>query len=211
MKKRFIFDLDGTLLNMSYEKEEEYFKSVLTKKEQELFFSKYMTALVEYENKFPRYDVYDLSKFLSEQTNVNITPNMVEDWIEINGNPDDILLDETVNMLQYLKSKDYSLAILTNWFLKTQRMRLENKGILKYFDDIYAGESYIKPSKGSYLNVCGTYSKSECIIIGNDLQNDVLKPNKYGIDSIYYNPNNKPCDKTKVLSISSFNEIKEMF
>lgn len=211
MKKRFIFDLDGTLLHMSYAKEEEYFKSVLTNEEQEKFFSKYMDALVEYENKFAKYDVNDLSKFLSKQTNVNITPNMIEDWIEINGNPDDILLVETVDMLEYLKSKKYSLVVLTKWFLKTQRMRLQNQGILKYFDDIYAGELYIKPSRESYLNACGNYDKSECIVVGDSLQNDVYGPNKAGIDSIYYNPNNKPCDKTKVLSINSFNEIKEMF
>lgn len=211
MKKRFIFALNGTLLHMSYKKEEEYFKSVLTNEEQEKFFSKYMDALAEYENKFAKYDVNDLSKFLSKQTNVNITPDMIDKWIEINGNPDDILLVETVNMLEYLKSKKYSLVVLTKWFLKTQRMRLETSGILKYFDDIYTGELYIKPSKESYLNACGNYNKRQCIVIGDDLKNDVYGPNKAGIDSIYYNLGNKPCDKTKVLSINSFYKIKEMF
>lgn len=211
MKKRFIFDLDGTLLHMSYANEEEYFKSVLNKEEQELFFSRYMKTLEDYEEKYPKYDILDLSKFLSKETNVNITSSMVEGWIIVNGDPDDILLDETVNMLEYLKSKGYSLVILTNWFLKTQRMRLENKRILKYFDDIYSGELFIKPSKESYLNACGNYDKSECIMIGDDIEKDVLGANKVGIDSIYYNPNEKDYDKTKVLSINSFNKIKEMF
>lgn len=211
MKKRFIFDLDGTLLHMSYVREEKYFKSVLTKEEQEMFFSTYIDALYQYEKVFKKYDIGDLSKFLSEKTNVNIMPNMIKDWIVINCNPGDILLPETISMLEYLKSKNYSLAVLTNWFLKTQKMRLKNAGILKYFDDIYAGESFIKPSEESYLNACGEYNKSECIVIGDNLKNDVYEPNRYGIDSIYYNPNNKNYDKTKVLSIDSFERIKEMF
>lgn len=211
MKKRFIFDLDNTLLHMSYKKEEEYFKSVLTNEEQQMFFKSYMDALTEYESVFAKYDVNDLSKFLTKKTNVNITTDMIEEWIVINGNPDDELLNETVNMLEYLKSKNYSLVVFTNWFLKTQKMRLENANIIKYFDNIYAGELYIKPSKESYLNACGDYDKSECIVIGDSLKNDVYGPNKAGIDSIYYNPNNKPYDKTKVLSINSFDKIKEMF
>jgi hypothetical protein len=38
------------------------------------------------------------------------------------------------------------------------------------------------------MNACGQYSPSECLMIGDTIDKDVLGPNKYGIDSIYYNP-----------------------
>ncbi|MBP3634956.1 MAG: HAD family hydrolase [Bacilli bacterium] len=211
MKRRFIFDLDGTLLHGDFSKEREYFRSVLSTEEQELFLPKYFDVLMEYENIFDRYDVEKLSDFLSKKTRTNITPNMINEWITINCNINDILLPETIDMLEYLKSRKKSLVILTNWFRKGQETRLYNADIRKYFDEIYAGDFYIKPTKESYLNACGDYDKNECIVIGDNLQKDVYGPNKYGIDSIYYNPNNKECDKTMVLSIDSFERIKEMF
>ena len=48
MKKRFIFDLDGTLLNGDFSKEINYFKNVLGK-EADKFLSVYYEILIEYE------------------------------------------------------------------------------------------------------------------------------------------------------------------
>lgn len=45
-------------------------------------------------------------------------------------------------------------------------------------------------------------------MIGDTIDKDVLGPNKYGIDSIYYNPEGKEYDKKKIISIDNFNEIK---
>ena len=45
-------------------------------------------------------------------------------------------------------------------------------------------------------------------MIGDTIEKDVIGPNKFGIDSIYYNPENKEYDKSKILSINSFDKIK---
>lgn len=79
---------------------------------------------------------------------------MINEWITVNCNINDILLPETTSMLEYLKTKGYSLVVLTNWFKKGQEARLYNADIRKYFDEIYAGDFYIKPTKQSYLNAC---------------------------------------------------------
>lgn len=165
MKKRFIFDLDGTLLHGDFNVERDYFKSVLNEEDAEKFILLYFEKL----------------------------------------------LDETKSMLEYLKSKDKSLVVLTNWFKYTQEERLKNAGIFEYFDEIYAGDLNLKPNKESYLNACGNYHVNECIMIGDTIEKDVIGPNKFGIDSIYYNPENKEYDKSKILSINSFDKIKEMF
>ena len=49
------------------------------------------------------------------------------------------------------------------------------------------------------------------MLIGDTIDKDVLGPNKYGIDSIYYNPEDKEYDKKKIISIDNFNEIKELY
>ena len=79
MKKRFIFDLDGTLLHGDYISERDYFRSVLNKEDAEKFLLLYFEKLCEYESLHQKYDYSSLSKFLSEKTGVNInkikTPN----------------------------------------------------------------------------------------------------------------------------------------
>ena len=95
MKKRFIFDLDGTLLHGDYISERDYFRSVLNKEDAEKFLLLYFEKLCEYENLHKKYDYSSLSKFLSEKTGVNITSEIVEGWIKVNSKMDDKLLEET--------------------------------------------------------------------------------------------------------------------
>lgn len=210
MKKRFIFDLDGTLLHGDFCVERNYFKSVLGE-DAEKFILIYFEKLLEYESMHEKYDPYILSKFLSDKTSINITPEIINGWVKVNAKMNDKLLKETKEMLEYLKSKDKSLVVLTNWFKFTQEERLKNAGIFDYFDEVYAGDFNLKPYKESYLNACGNFSVDECIMIGDTIEKDVIGPNKFGIDSIYYNPENKEYDKEKILSINSFEKIKEMF
>lgn len=211
MKKRFIFDLDSTLLHGDFSKEKEYFYSVLPKEDAEMFLSNVFPLLMKYEEMFIRYEVENLSKFLTEYSKVKITPKMIEGWIDVNCTMDDLVLPETIEMLQYLKCKGKSLAVLTNWFKKSQAARLENQKILSYFDEVYGGDSYLKPNKESFILAAGGYRLNECIMIGDNVEKDVLGPNSIGMDSIYYNPENKEYNKTKIYSMDSFERIKEMY
>lgn len=210
MKQRFIFDLDGTLLYGDFSKEIKYFKNTLGK-DSEKFLSEYQELLLEYENTHLKYDTEDLSNYYKNKIGINITSEIIDGWVKINADINDILLEETTDMLKYLKSKNKSLVVLTNWFRYTQVTRLKNAGILKYFDEIYTGDTVLKPNKESYINACGQYSPSECLMIGDTMDKDVLGPNKYGIDSIFYNPEGKEYDKQKITSIDSFNKIRELF
>lgn len=212
MKRRFIFDIDGTLLNGNFQKEIDYFRSVLSAEDYEKFIKVYFKLLIKYESKFKKYDVHKLSEFLKEESKTNITDEIIEGWIDINSNMDDVINDGVIETLEYLKSKEKSLVVLTNWFYKTQKSRLKNSGLLKYFDEIYAGDSALKPNKESYISACGPYSLEECIMIGDDLQKDVYEPSMMGIDSVYYNPNNNYFQSTnKVLSIKNIKEIRERY
>ena len=147
MKERFIFDLDGTLLNANFEKEDKFFESVLSKDELEIFLPNKCILLNEYEALFPRYDVGLLSKFMCERTGFNFSEDVVRNWVRTNATFDDTLVDGAVEVLEYLKSNDKSLVILTNWFSEGQIARLSNAGLLQYFDDVIGGEYSLKPNR----------------------------------------------------------------
>ena len=55
MKKRFIFDLDGTLLHGDFNVERDYFKSVLNEEDSEKFLLLYFEKLLEYESMIQKY------------------------------------------------------------------------------------------------------------------------------------------------------------
>ena len=210
MEKRFIFDLDGTLMHGNFSKEDDYFRSVLSTEEFDRFSQIKYQSLLEYEEIFPKYDVDLLSKFLSERANVNITADMIREWIVINSYLDDILVDGVVDVLDYLKSKDKSLVVLTNWFTSGQVCRLRSKGLLKYFDEVHGGDFSLKPNYESYRLAAGIYDMSSCVMIGDTLEKDVIGPRRYGMKSIYYNENAKSNEFGEI-GIKQMKKIKEMY
>jgi putative hydrolase of the HAD superfamily len=137
---------------------------------------------------------------------------MIKELIEVGCLNNNILEPNSIAILEYLKSKDKSLAILTSGFRKTQIERIILSGLYDYFDDIYTGEEVIKPLPLSYKLASGSYPVEECIMIGNNLEKDVYGPSYMGMKSIYYNKdNNDNFDKKKILSINDLKELKERY
>ena len=210
-KKRFIFDIDGTLLVPDWNYEEEYFSSVLNSSDYELFLPQIARLRESYEKKFPRYNVSDLSRFLTSESGVMITPEIINGWNKALGDTNPEIIDGVVESLDYLKSRDNSLVVLTNWFLEPQIERLKSSGLDSYFDFVYGGELGIKPSPEIYKIACGEFDIDSSIMIGDSLDFDVYGPARIGMDAIFYNPKGKDYDKAKVKSIGSMKKIKEMF
>ena len=210
-KKRFIFDIDGTLLVPDWNYETEYFSSVFDKSDFDTLYPQIPKLLEEYEKSFPRYDVDELSRFLTMKSGVLITPDIVKGWNKALGETDPVIIDGVVETLDYLKSKDKSLVVLTNWFLEPQISRLKSSELLSYFDFVYGGELGIKPSPEVYKNACGEFDIDSSVMVGDSLDFDVYGPQSVGMDSIFYNPKDKNYDKAKVKSIGSMRKIKEMF
>ena len=210
-KKRFIFDIDGTLLIPDWNYEKLYFDSVLNKYEFEIFYPQIPKLLEEYEKNFPRYDVVELSRFLTMKSGVLITPEIIIGWNKALGETKPGIIDGVVESLEYLKSKDKSLVALTNWFLEPQIERLKSSEIDSYFDNVYGGELGIKPSREAYMNAMGEFNIDSSIMIGDSLDFDVYGSGRIGMDAIFYTPKGKNYDKEKVKSIGSMKKIKEMF
>lgn len=210
-KKRFIFDIDGTLLVPDWNYEKLYFSSALDKSDFQVFYPQIPKLLKEYEKKFPRYDVIELSRFLTMKSGVLITPEIIIGWNKALGETSPVIIDGVIESLDYLKNKGNSLVVLTNWFLEPQISRLKSSGLNSYFDFVYGGELGIKPSPEIYKIACGEFDIDSSIMIGDSLDFDVYGPGRIGMDAIFYNPKDKEYDKEKVKSIRSMKKIKEMF
>ena len=187
---RFIFDLDGTLLSMGYECEKEYFNSILGDKSFK-FLESLPRLLDNYENDYSRYDEEMLSSYLTQNSGCNITVDVIRGWLKANEVMSDVMEDGVIETLEYLKSKGYSLVVLTNWFSDFQKDRLEKHNLIQYFDEIYTGEEYVKPHKRAYFNACGPFKLGECVVIGDTVYKDYIVPKCLGLDAILYDKNDK--------------------
>ena len=210
IKQKYIFDLDGTLLESSFTKENEYFKANLRSDESKILISKKYDLLMKYEKLFPRYDINLLSQYFTNETSINITPDFIDGWLEFNkSNSDDTIIDGVVETLEELKRADKNLVVLTNWVRKTQLGRLKTSGLDIYFDEVYGGDFCFKPNKEAFLNACGNTPSELCVMIGDDYKKDYLGCIESGIDAIHFD--RKDTNPTTTNSVKSLRKIKELY
>ena len=189
-KKRFLFDLDNTLLTSNYQQERDYFNSIYGE-EGQYFIKNISSLLEEYERIFPRYNTVDLSNYLETRTELEITPEIIDGWIDIMATTDDKIESGVIETLEDLKQKDHSLVVLTNWFHASQVNRLQRSGLYEYFDEVYAGDLFLKPHRDSYLCARGSFSPQDCVVVGDNLNKDYIGPRAVGMGSILYDRDDK--------------------
>ena len=101
------------------------------------------------------------------------------------------LFPHTHNVLQYLKSR-YRLYILTNGFDDVQEIKLNRSKLSSYFSGMITSETigHLKPSREIFehaVSLAG--SRPECtIMIGDNLNADILGAQNASIDAVYFNP-----------------------
>lgn len=87
------------------------------------------------------------------------------------------LMEGAKDILEYLKSKNYSIFLFTNSARKTAESKLEKFGIRNYFNDVFISEeigakSSVQPFK-TILEKIGAKAE-ECIMIGNQMDEDIF-------------------------------------
>lgn len=123
------------------------------------------------------------------------------------------LIPYTESVLQYL-SKKYALHIITNGFNEVQMLKLKNTGIVIFFDKVItsdnAGTQKPKPGIFEYALSAANAKKKESVMVGDDLEVDILGAKKFGLDQIYFNPSGAPHKQNMTHEISSLVELKEI-
>lgn len=206
--KKFIWDLDETLLSGDFSYENIYFKEKLQGQDIECFLQNKHDYLIEYERTFFKYDVKSLSDFLSLKSGIVIDETVIRGWNEHNKTIPDTIHMGAEEVLSYLQSKGYQNILYTNWFKDVQEERLRRANLLEYFSEIYGGELAIKPNAVGYKKIIKDVNPTEVVMIGDNIINDVLVPRSIGITSYHYDPLDKNNDKNKIKTLG---KIKEMY
>ena len=206
--KKFIWNLDETLLSADFRKEDDFFKEQILDEKVDEFIKNKVKYLMEYERMFLKYDTKLLSEFLTLRSGLKIDEKIIEAWMEHNKNIPDTIHSGAEEVLSYLQSKGYQNILYTNWFQEVQKGRLRNANLLEYFSEIYGGDFVIKPNAIGYKKIIKDVNPNETVMIGDNIINDVLVPRSIGITSYHYDPLDKNNDKNKIKTLK---KIKEMY
>lgn len=122
-----------------------------------------------------------------------------------------VLLPNTHETLSYLKHKGYNLYLLTNGFVEVQVIKIKENKLEQYFKKMITSEDagYKKPDKRIFEHALKTVNakKSESIMIGDDLESDIIGANSFGMDTVFFNPEKK---QTAINPTFEINDLKEL-
>lgn len=101
------------------------------------------------------------------------------------------LVDGAIETLEYLKSKGYTLSIISNGFIEVQYTKLRRSGLLPYFSNVFLSEEvgYQKPDIRFFQAVLDRLNATpaECLVIGDNLQTDIQGAQNANMRAIFYN------------------------
>jgi len=115
-------------------------------------------------------------------------------------------------VLEYLKEKNYRMFILTNGFTKIQETKMESSGLNPYFEKMFTTENTrsFKPKKAIFEHALKSVHarKVESLMIGDDLEVDIIGARNFGMDQVYFNPKQESHTETVTYEIASLMELK---
>lgn len=125
------------------------------------------------------------------------------------------LVEGAMDLIKYLKSKSYKLHICSNGFHEVQYKKLSACGLLPYFDNIILSEdaNYNKPDVRFFeyaLQKTGA-DKNKTLMIGDNLNTDILGAINAKIDTMYFNRTSKSADLQNIdYEIHNLSQAKEI-
>lgn len=208
MIKKVIFDLDFTL--MDWEDEYIFALTNVIKKLNLNYNNKKIKeiddVLTTYEDVYLFYEKHKFCDYINEKCNVNLPYEFVDMLLEEQTKCYRNFTKDEIDTLEYLSNK-YELIVLSNWFTYTQKRRLENAGILKYFSKVSGGdERELKPSLKAFDIV---HKKEECVMVGDNINKDILPAIEAGMQAILITKKNVKED-SRYRTIKKIEDLKEM-
>ena len=119
----------------------------------------------------------------------------------------------THEVLDYLKP-NYRIHLITNGFNDIQGIKLASSNLTHYFEEIITSEhsGHLKPDPRMFrhaLERTGA-TAAESLMIGDNLECDVLGAYNAGIDQVYFNPSKRRHFNQITHEISCLSELKEI-
>jgi len=148
-----------------------------------------------------------LNKF--NVNDIELAKNIGNDYINESPKKKEVF-PHTYEILDYLYPK-YNLIILTNGFKEVQTSKLKNCQLNKYFSKLICSEDtgYQKPNPKIFQYALSSLNakKAESIMVGDDLNVDIIGANNFKIDTIYCNFINNEKSNIPTYEITSLKEI----
>ncbi|RPH25967.1 MAG: noncanonical pyrimidine nucleotidase, YjjG family [Bacteroidales bacterium] len=123
------------------------------------------------------------------------------------------LVPHAREVLEYLKPK-YKLHIITNGFDEVQFPKLEKCHLANFFEKVVTSETsgYHKPCPEAFGYSLSSVNakKEESIMVGDDLEIDIVGAKKFGMDQIYFNRYSISHKTKPTHEINSLMEIKKI-
>lgn len=123
------------------------------------------------------------------------------------------LMPGTLETLAYLHPK-YPMGIVTNGFDEVQSAKMSSSGIDGYFKNLVTSQraGNKKPSKEIFefaLSEMG-HRPEASVMIGDNLLTDIVGARNAGLDTIYFNPDQKPHEEDMTHEIRSISQIMSL-
>lgn len=124
------------------------------------------------------------------------------------------LFPNTLETLSSLEEKGYSMHIITNGFQEIQHIKLSESGLLGFFNEIITSELVSKrkphPEIFEYALVRANANKDESIMIGDNLNADILGAKEFGMDQVFFNPQGISHDADPTYEINDLGQLEEL-
>ncbi|GAC1368367.1 MAG: YjjG family noncanonical pyrimidine nucleotidase [Hymenobacter sp.] len=117
----------------------------------------------------------------------------------------------THEVLDYLKP-NYRLHLITNGFNDIQALKLASSNLAHYFEEVITSEhsGHLKPDPRMFAHALERTgaTAAESLMIGDNLECDVLGAYNAGIDQVYFNPDKRRHFNQITHEISCLSELK---
>lgn len=208
--KKLLFDLDNTLVDDD-ENRKYAIKQILIERKENVTDEK-IENFINLDNQFWKdraggkiKDPYEFktneekTQWVRAQRFIKYFNNILfEEGIEINKKYINFLkrnivpIKNSQEILKYLYEKQYELYITTNSPIKVVNDKLNKINAQKYIKEVFTAEEagYMKPHNEffkKFFHKINTYDKDDMLIIGDELDKDVLGGIQNGIDSCWFN------------------------
>ncbi len=127
-----------------------------------------------------------------------------------------LLFPHALEILHYLTGKGYVLHLITNGFEKTQHAKLKNSRLDGFFKEVITseGSNSLKPQKAifDYALYKTKALITESIMLGDDIDADIIGAREAGMDQVFINHLNKALpDIPPTYTVGSLVELENIF